>query len=66
MPDLVDKVLGYVDRPWKIGAAVVLVVVGVVAYIVYENRAAIAQRILASYVTPTCRSVGSRISPRGS
>ena len=56
MPDipagLADRLLGYLDRPWKVVAIIALVLVGGVSYAVWEQRAAIATRILESTVVP--------------
>ena len=52
MADLVERVLGYVDRPWKIGAIAALAVIGIIAATAWEKRAEIAERILEGTVTP--------------
>ena len=52
MPDLVDRVLAYVDKPWKIAAVAFLALFGVVSYTIWEKRAEIAERILERAVTP--------------
>jgi hypothetical protein len=52
MSDLAGRVLGYVDKPWKIGAVAALAVIAVVAVTAWEMRAQIAEKILEGTVTP--------------
>jgi hypothetical protein len=48
----VDRVLGWVDRPWKILAAVVLGIVAIATAIAWEERAEIAEAVLRGWVKP--------------
>jgi hypothetical protein len=48
----VDRLLGFVDRPWKLVAVVVLVVTGIAGVIGWEERAAIAEAVLHGLVKP--------------
>jgi hypothetical protein len=49
---ILAAVLAFIDRPWKVGALVVLMIVGGGGYVLYEQRAQIAQAVLARRVTP--------------
>jgi hypothetical protein len=49
---LVDRLFGYVDKPWKVVAVIVLALAFAGGYAVWEQRAAIAERILRQTVTP--------------
>jgi hypothetical protein len=50
---VVDKVLGYADRPWRVIAVILAALILGAGYAVWEQRATIAQYVLKSYVTPT-------------
>jgi hypothetical protein len=50
---LLDKVLAYADRPWRVVAFILAVLILGAGYAVWEQRAVIAQHVLRSYVTPT-------------
>lgn len=52
---IIDRLLTYVDKPWKVAALIIVAAVGLVGFIVYENRAQIAQIILQDFVTPKLR-----------
>ncbi len=52
MSDLAGRVLGYVDRPWKIGAVAALAIIAVIAVTCWEKRAEIAEKVLEGTVTP--------------
>jgi hypothetical protein len=52
MADLIERVLGYVDKPWKIGAIAALAIIGIIGATAWEKRAEIAERILEGTVTP--------------
>jgi hypothetical protein len=49
---LVDRVLSYADRPWRVVAIIFLGLFAIGAYAAWEQRAQIAQHILQAYVTP--------------
>jgi hypothetical protein len=49
---LIDKILGYVDAPWKILSITILAVVGVICVSVWERRAEIAEMVLHRTVLP--------------
>jgi len=49
---LIDRLLRYADRPWKVAALIVAVIVLGGGYAVWEQRAAIATRVLESYASP--------------
>jgi hypothetical protein len=53
---LIDRLIGYVDRPWKIFAVACLVLTGVVGMALWENRAGLAEAVLQSWVKPTLRA----------
>jgi hypothetical protein len=46
---LIGQVLGYVDKPWKVVAVVVLVIVGGAAWITYEQR----DELIEAWLTPS-------------
>jgi hypothetical protein len=48
----VDKILAFVDRPWKIAAVVILVVTAVTGITLWEQRAGLAEVVLQNWVTP--------------
>jgi len=48
MSDLITRLFDYVDRPWKIAAVVILVVVGIAGWIVYEKR----DELIEAWLTP--------------
>ena len=48
----VDKILRFVDRPWKIAAVVVLALTLVLGMTLWEKRGELAEAILEHYVTP--------------
>jgi hypothetical protein len=52
---LLDKVFAYADRPWKVVAVIVGVLILGAGYAAWEQRVVIAQHVLRSYVTPTLR-----------
>jgi hypothetical protein len=63
---LIDRLIGYVDRPWKIFAVACLVLTGVAGMALWENRAGLAEAVLQSWVKPTLRAdrfpkVGARL-----
>ena len=45
---LLAQVFAYVDRPWKVGAVVVLLIVGGIGFIGYEHR----QEFIEAWLTP--------------
>lgn len=49
---LLDRLLTYVDRPWKIGAIVILALTTVVSLTLYEKRGELAEAVLGHWVTP--------------
>lgn len=49
---ILEKLLAFVDRPWKAVTLVLLMVVSLALYIVYEERAQIADAILHNEVKP--------------
>jgi hypothetical protein len=53
---LIDRLIGYVDRPWKIFAVACLVLTGVAGMALWENRAGLAEAVLQSWVKPTLRA----------
>jgi hypothetical protein len=52
----VEKILAFVDRPWKIAAVVILAVTGIVGFTLWEKRAEIAETVLQAWVTPQLRA----------
>jgi hypothetical protein len=48
----VEKILSFVDKPWKIAAVVILAVTAVIGVIVWENRADVAEAVLQRWVQP--------------
>lgn len=54
--DLVDKLFGFVDRPWKIAAVVVLALGGVVAWTLWEYRGQLAEAYIGRYLVPRLES----------
>lgn len=49
---VLDRLLGYADRPWRVAAVVLSVLILGAAYAVWEQRATIAEKILEHTVTP--------------
>ena len=49
---LLQTVLGFVDRPWKAFAIAGLAIVFGSGYLIYVERADIAQAVLRNYITP--------------
>jgi hypothetical protein len=49
---VVDRVLRFVDRPWKIAAVVILLVAAIVGLTLWEKRAELAEAVLQSWVKP--------------
>jgi hypothetical protein len=49
---LVDRIIGYVDKPWKILAVIVLAGAAVVGWTLWERRAEIAEAVLEGWVKP--------------
>jgi hypothetical protein len=49
---VLDRVLGYVNSPFRLVAIVVLTILGIVAYTVWEKRAEIAEAVLHHTITP--------------
>jgi hypothetical protein len=45
----IATVLGYIDTPWKLGAVVVLFVVGGVGWVLYDKR----EQLLEAWLTPS-------------
>jgi hypothetical protein len=50
--NMLKAILAYVDKPWKAFAVALLAIVGVATFIVYQQRAQIAQAILRGHVAP--------------
>jgi hypothetical protein len=50
---LLDRVLSYADRPWRVGALILAVLILGAGYAAWEQRVAIAQHLIRSSVTPT-------------
>jgi hypothetical protein len=48
----VERLLSWIDRPWKIAAAVVLAITAIVGVTLWEKRAEIAETVLESWVSP--------------
>jgi hypothetical protein len=49
---LATTLLSYMDRPWKVVSIIILLIIGVVMYTVYEQREVIATAVLQHYVRP--------------
>jgi len=49
---VVDKILNYADRPWRVIAVIVLALAGAGGYALWEQRATIAAKILEDTVVP--------------
>jgi hypothetical protein len=49
---VVDRVLRFVDRPWKIAAVAILVLTAVIAVTLYEHRGELAETVLEGWVKP--------------
>jgi hypothetical protein len=49
---VVDRVLGYVNSPFRLFAIVVLAALGLAGYLVWENRAQLAETVLHKTVVP--------------
>jgi hypothetical protein len=58
----VDRVLKFVDRPWKIAAVLVLTFGAVIGWTLWEKRAEIAEQVLSRYVKP--RLEADRFTPK--
>ena len=50
---LLDKVFAYADRPWRVVAVILSVLILGAGYAAWEQRVVIAQHILKGYVAPT-------------
>jgi hypothetical protein len=48
----IDKILGFVDRPWKIAAVVILAATGIAGLALYEHRSELAEAVLSGWVSP--------------
>lgn len=48
-----DRLLAFIDRPWKAVAVALLILVGLIGFTAYEQRAQIADAILRREVKPT-------------
>jgi len=48
----VDKILKFVDKPWKIVAVVIFVILGIAGWTVWENRGELFQRTFRAWVKP--------------
>lgn len=53
--NLVDHLLAYVDKPWKVAAVILLGLFGLLGYIIFLQRATIAEVILHGYVKPALK-----------
>ena len=42
---LLDRLLSYVDRPWKLAAIIIMAVTGLLLWVVWEQRAGIAEAL---------------------
>jgi hypothetical protein len=51
--EIINRLLTYIDAPWKAFAVALLIVVGVLTYIVFEQRAQITAAVLQGYC-PAC------------
>lgn len=49
---LADRVLAYADRPWRVGALIVLAAAGGLMWFLWEQRAELAQAVLQKTVHP--------------
>jgi hypothetical protein len=49
---IVDKILAFVDRPWKIMAVVALAAAGVIGVTLWEHRGELAEGVLEGWVKP--------------
>jgi hypothetical protein len=54
----VERILRFIDRPWKIIAVVVLAVTAIVGWTLWEKRAELAEAVLQGWVTPHLRTDG--------
>jgi hypothetical protein len=52
---LIDRVLSYVDRPWKIAAVVVIAAAAIIGITLWEKRAEVAEAVLEGWVSPQLR-----------
>jgi hypothetical protein len=51
-----DKVLAFVDKPWKIAAVVVLATTGLIAFALWEARATLMESIIHQWIKPRLES----------
>ena len=49
---LIDRVLNYIDSPFKLAAVVVLAVIGLTGYFVWERRVELAEAIIEDWTNP--------------
>jgi hypothetical protein len=49
---VLDRLLTFIDRPWKVFAIAFLFVIGGFGFVLYQQRTTIVQIVLRGYVTP--------------
>lgn len=55
-PSTIEKVLGFVDRPWKIAAVVILAITAILGLTLWEKRAEFAEAVLEDWTNPRLKT----------